>query len=345
VKLPEVSFHHVFRLSDDTGLFEHGRGCIPRREHGYCVDDVARGLLVVSRETEPGPQLVGLADRYLAFVAHAQVAGGTCHNRLGYNREWEDGAAAGDWWGRSLWGLGSVASGSGPQWQRAEALDRFELGAQARSVWPRAVAFAALGAAEVNSVDSDNPSAHDLLERALHLGRPGSDDDWPWPQERLSYANAAWAEALIAAGHALGDGQALADGLRMLSWLVDIQTYDDHLSMVPVAGWSRDDQTRGFDQQPIEVAALADACTRAFAVTQDVRWRTFVVRCLSWFLGNNDSGAVMYDPATGGGYDGLERGGVNRNQGAESTLAWLMVLQRARKLHIEDPVGLQVGDG
>ncbi|MCU4182813.1 hypothetical protein K6U06_00430 [Acidiferrimicrobium sp. IK] len=320
-----VSFEHLFRLSDDTGLFEHARGCLPRREHGYCVDDVARGLVVISRAPDPSPALAALADRYLAFVSHALGPDGTCHNRLGYDRRWEDQRGTGDWWGRALWGLGSVVAGSGARRQRDEALDRFTLAAGARSLWPRATAFGALGAAQVLRAVPGDPAATTVLRAALTLGRPGPADGWPWPEARLSYANAAWAEALIAAGAALDDGDAVADGLRLLGWLVDAQTDGGHLSPVPHCGWGPGEPRPGFDQQPIEVAALADACVRAHAVTGDGGWLQVSAGCMAWFLGDNDAATPMHDPATGGGLDGLEAGGANRNQGAESTLAWLMV--------------------
>lgn len=334
--VPTVSFEHVFRLSDDTGLLEHAQGAIPRRERGYCLDDVARGLLALSREENPSAEQVALAGRYLTFVAHAQDRSGAFRNRLGYDRRWEDQAGTGDWWGRALWALGSVVSGSGPQWQRSDALDRFSVSSQCRSRWPRALAFATLGAAEVAASFPDHTDARRLMADSIAaLGRPGPDELWPWPEERLAYANATLPEALIAAGCALDDNRAVEDGLRLLAWLVDLQTVDDHLSLVPVAGWSPGEAQPGFDQQPIETAALADACARAFAATGEDRWMVVVARCVSWFLGSNDSGTPMHDPGTGGGYDGLEVDGANMNQGAESTLAWLITLQHGREMALD----------
>ena len=328
-----LSFEHLLRLSDDTGLLEHAKGSVPRREHGYCLDDVARGLLLLSRVPDPTPHQRALADRYLAFVAHAQVRGGACRNRLSYDRRWTDDPSTEDCWGRALWALGSVVSGSGPPGQRREALDRFSLSGRCRSPWPRAAAFAALGAAEVLSVVPGDDVAQTLLAEALvTLPRPRADPSWPWPEDRLTYANAAMAEALIAAGSALGDDVAVRDGLELLIWLVELQSRDDHLSFVPAGGWSRGEPQPGFDQQPIEAAALADACTRAFTATGDRDWLVVVTQCLRWFLGSNDSNVPMHDPATGGGYDGLEPTGANLNQGAESTLAWLLTLQQGLRV-------------
>lgn len=328
-----LSFEHLARLSDDTGLLEHAKGPVPRRECGYCLDDVARGLLVLSRVPDPSAADAALSERYLAFVAHAQDTSGACRNRLGYDRNWTDQPSTGDWWGRALWALGAVVAGSGSHWQRREALERFSLSAARRSPWPRATAFATLGAAEVLRVVPAHATARQLLVDALvTLPRPRLDPTWPWPEDRLAYANASMPEALIAAGFALGDDAAVTDGLRLLSWLVEVQTSDGHLSLAPVGGWAPGESQPGFDQQPIEAAALADACARAFTITGNHDWLDAVGDCLRWFLGDNDATTPMYDPATGGGYDGLERDGANLNEGAESTLAWLLTQQHGQRL-------------
>jgi hypothetical protein len=321
-------YAHLIRLTDDTGLFEHARHAAVRREHGYCTDDVARGLVVTSRESDPSAEVVRLTECYLAFLTHAQDASGAFHNRLGFQRAWTDRPGLGDWWGRALWGLGTAAARSPLPWIRQEALLAFTRGASCRSAHPRAMAFAALGAAELLRSDPGHePAAALLAAAATAIGRPGADDHWPWPQDRLTYANAALAEALVAAGHLLHDPPALAAGLRMLTWLLDIQTTDGHLSVLPVAGLLRGGPRQRYDQQPIEVAALADACATAAAVTGDPRWHAGVRRCAAWFLGDNDAGSPMWDPATGGGYDGLTAHGPNLNQGAESTLALISTWQ------------------
>ncbi len=123
------SFAHLARMTDDTGLFEHARYATARRGHGYCTDDVARGLVVVSREPAPEPHVVRLAEIYLAFLSHAQDEDGAFHNRLGYDRRWTDQPGTGDWRGRALWGLGTAAVRSPASWIREEALAGFRRGA------------------------------------------------------------------------------------------------------------------------------------------------------------------------------------------------------------------------
>jgi hypothetical protein len=330
---PPAPFQHLRRMTDDIGLLEHANGIVPRYEHGYCVDDVARGLVVVCREPSPSEDLIGLAHRYLSFLAEAQAPDGTFRNRLGYDRCWQDQPSTGDWWGRALWGLGTAASRGPADQIRSESLALFCRGARARSPWPHAMAFAALGAAEVLEGCPGHSGARSLLASACAvIGEPSADPAWPWPEPRLSYANGAIAEAVIAAGSKLGDDRMLRNGLRMLAWLAAGETRNGHLSVTPVGGWGPGEPRPAFDQQPIEVAALADACVRAAAVTGDSDWLAVVERCVAWFLGANDAKVALLDEQTGGGCDGLTSTGRNVNQGAESTMAMIAVLQQGRRL-------------
>jgi hypothetical protein len=329
--VPAPPFAHLTRLTDDTGLYEHARHAVPRRAHGYCTDDVARGLVVTSREPDPTPAVVRLAECYLTFLTHAQDDDGAFHNRLGFDRRWTDKPGLGDWWGRALWGLGTAAARGPAEWIRTEALLAFTTGAARRSSAPHTMAFAGLGAAEVLRAHPNHDAAAALLaDAAITVGGPDTDPDWQWPYPRLTYANAALAEVVIIAGHLCGKGVQRAAGLRMLTWLRDIQVVDGRLSVLPVKGWQRGAPRLRHDQQPIEVAALADAAATAAAVTGDPAWEAVVRQAVDWFLGANDIGVAMWDPATGGGYDGLTLHGPNLNQGAESTLALISTMQHAR---------------
>jgi hypothetical protein len=329
-------FAHVLAMTDDTGLFEHALHRLPRPEHGYCVDDVARGLIVLTRaprDPDAAGELGQLAWRYLEFVALSQAPDGRVVNRCDVDGTWSGEAGAEDCWGRALWGLGTAAGRSHDEDLAARALDRFELSAEVRSPWPRAMAFAGLGAAEVLRLDSGHPQARRLLAAAAEaVGSPGSDPAWPWPEARLTYANAVIPDVLLAAGDCLNDAALVEEGLRLLGWLLDVETAGDHLSVTPTGGWGRGEPRPGFDQQPIEVATLADACARAFELTGDLRWLQAVERAAGWFRGANDLGLALLDPMSGGCRDGLEKRGRNENQGAESTLALISTLQHAARL-------------
>jgi hypothetical protein len=349
-------FSHILALTDGTGLFEHALLTRPRIEHGYCVDDVARGLVVLSRADEtdrpaeagaplngslrlpphrPSPtgELAQVAWTYLRFVAGAQDRRGRVVNRCGTDGVRHGDHGVEDCWGRALWGLGSTAAQNADIVLAGRAMSLFEVSVAQRSPWPRAMAFAGLGAAQVLHVNPAHSGARSLLaDAATSVGRRGDDASWPWPQSRLSYANAVVPEVLMAAGDGLGDGALVEDGLAMLGWLLDTQTRQGHLSVTPAGGRGPGDPEPAFDQQPIEVAALADACARAYDLTGDERWAKAVSTAAAWFFGANDAGAQLYDPASGGCRDGLEPDGCNENQGAESTLALISTLQQASRL-------------
>lgn len=323
-------FARVWAMSDAVGMFEHADHDRVRREHGYCTDDMARLLVVASREPGIDAPRRDLRRSGLRFLAAAQSPNGLIRNRRTVGGRWLDPHGVEDCWGRSVWAFGTAARSAGEDWLRARSLACFDLSAVHRSPHRRSMAFAALGAAEVVVRHPGHRVAIDLLADAVAaIGPPANDPVWPWPEQRLSYANAAVAEALIAIGDALDRPDVVADGLLLLGWLLDRETVDGHLSPTPVGGAGIDDGPGRFDQQPLEAAAMADACARARAITGDERWRRGLGLAVGWFAGSNDRGVAMWDPATGGGYDGLTADGVNLNQGAESTLAFISTVQHA----------------
>jgi hypothetical protein len=332
-------FDHLQRLTDGHGLFEHALHDDPRRDHGYCLDDIARALLVTCREPRPDSRLKRLARQYLDLTLSAVQPDGTCHNRMSADGDWNDTPALGDWWGRALWGLGVAAVQAPTQAMRASALLGFRTAAQRRSPHRRAMAFAALGAGELLLHRPDELSARELLRDAVvaigtGTGTGEASQDWPWPEPRLTYANGSIAEALLVAGAALPDSAAHSRGLQLLTFLLDTETRNGHLSLTAVNGRGPGESAPRFDQQPIEAAALADACARAYGLTHDPQWLRGLSMAWAWFGGDNDNGTAMYDPATGGGFDGLQRHGCNLNRGAESTLALLSTAQQAKRLGV-----------
>ncbi|MEO5833456.1 MAG: glycosyltransferase [Nakamurella sp.] len=343
--LPPVTFDHVYRLTDEVGIFEHAEFTRPRTAHAYCVDDVSRGLIAAAREPRPDRRLRELADLYLGFVLAAQTPDGRFHNRRALDRSWQDAATLEDCWGRAMWCLGTVAARMPALAERA--LAAFDRSAGLRPEWSRSMSFAGLGAAEILRVRPDHAAARALLTSVVALvGTPDDgvqltgDPDWHWPEDRLRYANGALPEVLILAGDLLGDTAALDHGLMMLGWLVDVETAQGHFSLTPVDGWSRGEPRPAFDQQPIETASIADACATAYEVTGDERWWAAVQLAAAWFVGVNDAWTSLIDPVSGGGCDGLLVFGRNENQGAESTLAWISTLQQAHRLPLPVPLPL-----
>ena len=274
VSIPAPTFEHVLRLSDDIGIFEHAEGSTPRRHHGYCLDDVARALVVVAREPDPSDVLIDLTRRYLEFVVSAQAPDGRCHNRLGLDRRWEDRPGIEDCWGRALWGLGPPrpAPAIPPSASSGHPVRATARGGD--------VVIARRWPSPHSARPRSSPCARTTRWRgacsraaARLIGRPTGSDRGRGPRPGSAYANAALPEALLAAGEHLGDAPRPRRRLFLLGWLLEHETRDDHLVGDTRRAAGHVGEARpGFDQQPIEVAALADACARAFRLTGDRRW-------------------------------------------------------------------------
>jgi hypothetical protein len=324
-----TGMRHLSRMTDDRGIFEHALHEHPRFEHGYCTDDNAR-LLVVAARAEKETQEAQILERVAArFVLESIREDGLCHNRMSFERMWQDTASSDDCWGRAIWGLGTAVAHSNDTEVRNRCFDAFAVAAQARSFSLRAMCFATIGAGEVLQVDPGNKAAQELLldMTSMFVFHPDGKGQWKWPETRLAYSNALLPEAMMVCGSLLDDSQLQTRGLNLLEWLLETETLGDHLSVTPVGGRGLGDKGPQFDQQPIEVAAIADAAMRAAILTGDDSWERVVEMAVNWFLGNNDSGHSMIDLDTGVGYDGLHIDGVNLNQGAESTLAMVSTMQ------------------
>jgi hypothetical protein len=333
----DLSFQHLASLTTSMGLYEHALLTVPREEHGMCVDDVARALVVTSRVSDPTPEVASMASIYLAFLLAAQHDDGLMHNRRNTDGTWGDAASSNDHWGRALWAFGTAVRHSPDPVVVAGAREGASRAMRARSRWSRSSAYAALGASHILDDSPDDKDAMRVLVQARSvIRRSRMDRTWPWPEDVLTYANAVLPEAALVMGRHLDASDLRDDGRYLLRWLIDQQTVDEHLSVIPTAGRRRGQPISiGFDQQPIEVATLAEACRTAYVETGDERWLAVIERCLAWFAGDNDAGIPMRDAVTGGAYDGLEPTSANQNQGAESTLAWLSTLQVSAMSRLE----------
>ncbi len=330
--LPAPCFDHLDHLTTDLGIWEHAEFTTPRVAHGYCTDDNARALIVACRGAGDPSVPAGAAATYLRFVLDARTAAGTFHNRRDHDGAWADVVGSDDSQGRAWWALGVAARTAPEPWMREAAVAAFDGCSAFASVHLRANAFAVLGAVELLDVQPAHAGARELLRRSTVPLAAAARTHVPWLETRLTYDNARLPEALLAAGTTLHDAGLVRSGLRLLTWLVGVETRGDHFSFVPHEGWTPGEPRLRFDQQPVEAAAMADACHRAFALTDDPVWRLHAIRAAQWFVGHNDTDEVLYDVTTGGSRDGLMHGGANENRGAESTLAGLAALQVAAAL-------------
>lgn len=325
-----MNLQHLSTLTDDVGLFEHCLGDQPRREHGYCVDDVARALIVLMREGESTPERQRMVDVFTAFLSESQMSDGRVVNRRDASGTWHGVPSTADHWGRAIWAWGSVVRLSRDASRAAEAYEHFRISARRRSVYLRSMVFASLGASQVLDVLPGNEAAMGIIRDTIAMLPALDGPRWAWPEPKLTYANAAIPEVMMLAGFHANDHHLVRQGRHALEWLWQLQFSAGRLSLIPHGGWMPGDALPAFDQQPIEVAALADACSTAYDLTSDPAWVKRIELARRWFDGFNDQGITMYDPKTGAGFDALTIDGRNDNRGAESTIAFLSVDQSSR---------------
>ena len=337
-ELPEMKLDHLSRMTDSTGMFQHAIFTVPNFSEGYCTDDNARAfiLAVLLDEMEKEPESVRtLATTYAAFLHHAfDSRTRRFHNHLSFDRRWLDAQGSEDSHGRALWALGM---GVGRSPYRSFQVMSGQVFAQALSTVmtfssPRAWAFSLFGIHEYLQRLSGDRLAHQIREslitRLMELFDRTARPDWPWFEDVLSYDNAKLAHALILSGRATGQTPVFERGLQALRWLAEVQTADsgDFRPIGSNGFYPRGGARATFDQQPIEAHSMISACLEAYRATADVWWYEHAQRVFDWFLGWNDLGLELYSPSTGGCRDALHVDRVNQNQGAESTLAFLLSL-------------------
>lgn len=331
--LPALRLDHLVNLTDDTGLLQHAFYSTPDPNHGYTADDNARALLAALQVHELGAydEALGLASRYLGFLRYAQRPDGRFHNFLGYDRSWLDEVGSDDCQGRAVWALGyTVAKAPLPGMRHsAEILMERCLNQRDSLRAPRGFAYTMLGLgwAYFGSWRQEHVAnlTRGFADRLLSLWDQVATDDWAWFEDILAYCNPKLSEAMLVAYMVTGVTRYLEVGLRSLDFLIDNTFTDDMLDVVGHNGWYRRGQPRAsFDQQPVEAKATVQACTVAHQVTGDERYESLARTAYSWFLGNNRLGQPLYDPNSGGCFDGIHPDRINENQGAESTLAYLL---------------------
>ena len=355
--LPELNLEHLCLMTDDTGILQHATFSIPRYDEGYCVDDNARALLLTSLLEDTGTDedrtVRALASRYMAFVSHSFDKGsGRFKNMMSYSRHWMEECGSEDSHGRALWALGSVVGRCTDPGKQSLAGNLFHAALPAVSDFtsPRAWAFALLGISEYLRAFQGDSSVQSfgrkVAERLLDLFVRTSRPDWPWFEDRVTYSNARLPQALISSGSWMEHRKMIDTGTRSLEWLISVQkSKDGYFAPVGSNGfYGRGTPSAAFDQQPVEASGMVSACLEAYRVTGDEHWVEDARRAFSWFLGQNQLQQPLYDPLTGGCRDGLHADRPNRNQGAESTLSYLLALVEMRaadRADVSKPVSLE----
>jgi hypothetical protein len=344
--LHPISRRHLEVMTDGVGIMQHAIGSWPDPAHGYCVDDVARALQLdlLHGRTLGWTAVEHSAWRGLRFLDDAfDASRGRFRNFRSIDGSWIGGIGSDDSYGRAIHALGDTIATAPDRAlvARAAALIDHALPAARELTSPRAEASVVLGCAAIlGSIPGGRPAAMlTLLATRLHdRFRRHSTPDWPWPEVSVAYENALLPRALIIAGRILESEPMVDRGLRSLDWLIDAQTAPKgHLSPVGNTWWARDGEMSHFDQQPIEATTLLLAAEAAHSVTGGARYAATMERCFAWFLGANDLGLYVADPARGACCDGLTPQGVNVNKGAESTLMWLTALEHIRAFRDVQP--------
>ena len=335
----EVGLSSIERICDATGMLQHSIFDVPDRAHGYCIDDNARALILACRDSRIAPRWLPI---FAGFVEHAwNPRAGRFRNFMNFDRSWKEQAGSDDSCGRAVWALGFAATrapeASFRTWARKFYERVIEPLMQLQS--PRAQAFMMLGTAALAEAEQADPLPARLLarwgERLIGLSNEYRQLGWEWFEPVLAYDNARLPEALLRAGLAIGREDFIVRGLKSLEWLAGRQTnqYGNFRAIGTDSFGSLYASPLPFDQQPVEAWAMVEACDAAFAATGDARWQERARGAYLWFLGKNDLGLALGDPATGECFDGLIPTGINRNRGAESILAFqlaTLAIQRHR---------------
>jgi len=339
--LPEMKTAHMLTMTDDTGILQHAIFSVPNTSEGYTTDDNARALIVsVLLDEDPAREgmleTAHLSSRYLAFLWLAfNTETGRFRNFLGYDRRWLEEFGSDDSHGRALWSLGKVLGCSRNEGLRGAAGRLFEAAVPASLTFtsPRAWAFSILGMqAYLDWFPGDRAvqgARNALADRLLDIYQRSHSSTWRWFEKSLSYSNARLSQALILAGWRSHNQSMIEAGMESLKWLVAEQHRDDPEIFVPIGSngfFVEGSEKARFDQQPVEACATVSACLEVYRLTEESQWFNEAQRVFRWFLGKNDLHVTLYDTTTGGCRDGLHPDRINENQGAESTLSFLMAL-------------------
>lgn len=332
---PPINLSHLQTMTDNTGMLQHARYSIPDRSHGYCTDDIARALLLsvmLQNDVQDVDELNRLTGIYLSYLDFAyNPEKGRFRNFMSYSREWLDEEGTEDSNGRAIWALGYASANTDVNNFHLHSNTIFNMGLTAveEISHPRSLAYCVLGLTNHAMVHGKQEVVELLKKKVGQLYSIFDEtinDEWIWHDHKVTYGNSRIPQALIMAGEYLKDKKLAQRGLKILDWLIDKQFINDIFSPIGNKGWMTPDKKAQFDQQPIEAHGMIDACLQAESYSREEKYGSYAMKAFSWFTGDNDTGETVYDFSTGGCRDGLMQDGVNMNQGAESTLSWLMSL-------------------
>lgn len=331
--LPPFSLAHVKRMTDDTGIIQHAKFGIPNLKEGYCLDDNARALLmsIMAINQKKSSLANDLCPVYLSYIHYMQNSDGSFRNFLSFNRSFLDKRGSEDAFGRTIWALGYLLNNApnDSYYQSARMIFFNALPEISKLTAIRAIAASIIG---ISYYLRSNPSDDGMLETLkkhtdilADLFEQNRTPDWNWFEEELSYDNAILPLAMLHAAELILDDRVLNTAIESMNFLTDVTFSEGYLSIIGNEKWYRKGGKKArFAQQPIDAMASVLMFHQAFLLTKEKKYLNRLFTSFMWFHGENDLRLGLYDYETEGCCDGLESYGVNRNQGAESTLAYLI---------------------
>ena len=328
-----MNFEHLFALTDHNAVLEHAKFSVPARKEGYAVDDNARALVLTqkARALWSDEKLLELQNKLISFLLVMQVEDGRFHNLMDFSQRILDDAGVGDHVGRAIWATGALIGAELPRGVKASARLMFDraLPWARKSTSPRTIAYACLGLHERLNAEPEDANLRANLrimaDRLVELYYANRTLGWEWFENILTYDNPRMSQAMLAAYQALGEKRYLTVAEKTLQFLIETSIAKGVLVPIGSEGWYQKGRERAlYDQQPIEAGAMVEATALASRLTRSKVYETALRHALGWFFGLNTQSVMLYDDSTGACYDGVNQEGLNQNQGAESTIAFLL---------------------
>jgi hypothetical protein len=331
--LPPVKLDFLKLLTDDTGILQHATFAIPKRKEGYTTDDNARALIACTRYYTlfGNSNIEKLIDTYLSFLFYMQRTDGRLYNLLSYDRKFLDDSSSEDCMGRALWACGYLLNSKLPSEKKMLSKEVFDKTFQwvSRFKSLRAKALSILGLRHYQAAYPQDQNVllniETFANQLSECYKQNSSDDWNWFEPYLTYVNARLPHALFLAYDCTKNEKHLHVAQESLDFLLQVQIIDDRFVPIGNRGWYKKGCDRAiYDQQSVEASCTVEATLAAYRVTGDEKYGKLAPTIFEWFLGRNSKGSNVYNPETGGCYDGITPQGLNLNEGAEATVSYLL---------------------
>ena len=345
-QLPPIKLEYLISITDETGIVQHSKFATPNRREGYTTDDNARALIVCTKHSKLDKTLetAKLADVYLSFLYHMQMKDGRLHNFLGYDRRFLDDVGSDDSLGRTLWACGCVINSNLDEEKKLLSKEIFDkaLPHAINSTSPRTKALAVLGLSQYQSTYPKDQALSTnmlkLIKQLLKLYKKESSVEWSWFEAYITYCNGRLPQALFKAYEHTRNANYLQVAKDSLNFILKTQMNNNMFTPIGNNGWYKKGGRRAlYDQQSVEASCMTETALTAFRTTHNSNFRSVAKTIFEWFLGKNTKGLWVYNPNTGGCYDGLTPEGLNLNQGAEATVTYLLA-----RLDLETMLGSNV---